>query len=690
MAQDASSTWLDAINVTGSRMAKTVKDSPRSVTVIGKEELEKKAPESIAEMLRDVPGIDLVDAGVAGMKRVRIRGEFSNRVTILVDGQEITDHSTYGTPFLVDPLTVERIDVIRGPASVLYGAKAIGGVINIITKKGGDKPVEAEISSTYFSATKGFQSSASLFGSFSGFDYRISGSLAEHGDRDVAGTKFSPTGKLDGSDFENDSLSGHFGYRFGASNNHYLSVKLEQHRLESNLWTDPSDLGLQPDGSEIHDFKIDLPQRDRKKVGLFYDADNLGPILKKIHIDGFYQTIDRLFSNVVEQTSGPTATPVPNFRSAVKVTSDDQIVDIGANAQIDLQLHRDHYVIFGAQYLNDELQKHTTVGGDFAPPLYGDSFTTLSDQRDNAEIRTLSFFAQDEWSIGSDTKVTGGLRYYHTEQELKETTRGTALTEDEDNKLLGSVGMTFTGIQNTTLRGLFSQGYVYPSLLQLYVPSQAGGQTIASNPDLKPETSNNYEVGARYDNGSWVFDGTAYYTNAKNYITTVPDTAAAPGSDDQIWDNADEATTYGIELLAQYTLPGTDFTPYVNGTYTRRELQFETFSTFNTNVPVLSARFGIKHKWTLGSDFSGWTDLYARAAKGVKETYLDSDGATMVTEKTDGWATLNLALGINYGEEDKYKLAVNFNNILNKAYRGTVDELPAAGRNVSVTARVKF
>src|SRR5690625_3720496 len=102
---------LDTITVVGTRTETSIKDNPASVAVVDQEQIDRRAPESIAELIRDVPGIEVVDASVPGMKRIRIRGESSRRVTILIDGQEVTDHSTYGTPLLVAPSNVERIEI---------------------------------------------------------------------------------------------------------------------------------------------------------------------------------------------------------------------------------------------------------------------------------------------------------------------------------------------------------------------------------------------------------------------------------------------------------------------------------------------------------------------------------------------------------------------------------------------------
>jgi hemoglobin/transferrin/lactoferrin receptor protein len=681
MAQDASSTWLDTINVTGTRTEKTIKDSPRSVTVISKEELEKKAPESIAEMLRDVPGVEVVDSSAAGMKRIRIRGESSRRVTILVDGQEITDHSTYGTPILVNPSGIERIDIIRGPASVLYGAKAIGGVVNIITKKGSDKPVQLELGGSYYSGSKGWQGWAALSGTVENFDYRLSGGLADHKDRSVPSGRYTSTGKLDGTSFNTDDIALHLGYKFGADQNHYFALKADQHRLDTESWTDPATLT-----GGVTDFNIDLPQRDRRKLGLFYDATDLSPLLRKVHVDGYFQTIDRLFDNNVTVTI-----PQPTVRTVdVMSTSDDTITDYGGTVQADFKFDADHYTIFGAQYLSDNLETAktsvTTMVGFGPSPM-----TISSASEDEAVINTISLFAQDEWSITPTLKLTTGLRYYHTETELESTTDPSRANYQggEGDKLLKSAGLTYSGITDTTFRVLYSEGYITPTLLQLFSYTTAGGETVYGNPDLEAETSQNYEIGMRYEAGGFSFDGTAYYTEAKDYIATLScgGAIACPSgskSSESIYANVNTAVTHGVEVAVQYAIPETGFTPYATGTWTKRKYEFPTFSTYNTDTPELSGRFGVKYDWQLAGG-KAWADLYTRVSNGVKETDADGD-----TDSLPGWATLNLGLGATFGEDDKYQLALNLHNLTNKEYRASLGEIPGTGRSVVVTTRVKF
>lgn len=684
-AQQSSTTWLDTLTVVGTRTELSVFENPASVSVVEGEQLERTPPTSIAEMLRDVPGIEVVDSSAPGMKRLRIRGESSRRVTILVDGQEITDHSSYGTPILVDPTNIERIEVVRGPASVLYGAKAIGGVINIITKRGAEKPVEFEVGGGLYSGSNGWQSWAALSGTAGQFDYRISGSLDDHGDRRVPKGQYTDTGRLDGSSYDNDNVSLHLGYRFGTDDNHYIALKAEQHRLSTESWTDPAYLT-----GGIRHFRIDLPQRDLRKVGLFYDGTDISDIVRKVHVDAYYQTVDRLFTNEVGVTQGPTMVDVVS-------TSDDRITNYGGTAQVDLQLHPDHYTIFGLHYLTDNLATNKTSdtvitgAGPFPINSYSEGF-------DDASIHTVSAFGQNEWSVTDTLKFIAGARFYHTRTVLNETTDADrmGIGSRNDNRFVASAGITYTGIENTTLRAQFSQGYIHPTLLQMFTDTSAGsGGMTYGNPDLDPETSWNVEIGARYNSGPLVLDAAAYYTRARNYISSLPcdaDGVSCPAGwetvrgDAATYVNTDKATTYGVELTAEYNL-NNGFTPYLSGAWTRRQLDFSSYRTWNSDTPALSGRLGVRWEGELFNQ-RAWADLFVRASSGVKLTTLE-DG-DLVTESLPAYGTLNFAFGGSFGDDDRFHYGIHINNIFDKEYRSSFDEIPGVGRSIKLTARMKF
>src|SRR5690606_22499996 len=186
-----------------------------------------------------------------------------------------------------------------------------------------------------------------------------------------------------------------------------------------------------------------------------------------------------------------------------------------------------------------------------APPT-----TTFSSGFDDASIHTVSAFAQNEWSFADDFKLTTGARYHYTttDHDLSIVNGAAAGTHpsNSDGRLVTSAGLTYTGIEDTTLRALYSEGYITPTLLQLFTDSSAGrGVLTYGNPNLEAETSRNIEIGARYNGGGFVVDASAFYTTAKNYITSVActPTAGCPVGapvDNFIYINADKATTYGV------------------------------------------------------------------------------------------------------------------------------------------------
>jgi vitamin B12 transporter len=142
-AQDAAGPAPDFV-VTPTRTPQAISRAGSAVTVITADEIAKESPKSIAEVLRRSPGLSVTEAGGPGSATtVRIRGAESRHTLVLIDGVRVTDPSVGSAEFdfaQLVPTDIERIEVLRGPQSALYGSDAIGGVINIITRKGRGAP----------------------------------------------------------------------------------------------------------------------------------------------------------------------------------------------------------------------------------------------------------------------------------------------------------------------------------------------------------------------------------------------------------------------------------------------------------------------------------------------------------------------------------------------------------------------
>jgi len=636
---------LGAISYLGTGLPQEVFKSPASITVIDGESLEERAPVSIANLLRNVPGLRFTDQGI---ERITIRGESSRRVAILVDGQKLTDHTTYGTPVLVDPTNIERIEVVRGSSSVVSGSRAFGGVINIITKTGADTPFEVSATTGYISATDGYRAALSASGTTrlgaGEFDYRLSFGTSDQDDRESARGGLVPSGTED----ENRSL--HLGYRQG---NHYLGIKAQAYDLAAEVFT----------GNPA--FQISLPNRDLRKGAIFYEGTNLAPWLTSLHFDAYVQTVDRVFNNNITIPPTPPGPPFP-----VNVISDsvDKQETSGLNIHAELRLSERSRTVIGLEYEDDALRADktstTTVVG---PPTVTTSF-------DKASIETLSLFGQHEIDFSDSLTGVFGARWYDVEARLKaSTTNGVPNppSSNGDSLALGSVGLVWTPNDRLALRANASQGYIYPTLSQLFLTTTAGGVLLTGNPNLKPETATTLELGARHDGENGLIDATLFYTRADDFIATV--ITGPTGT----YQNTDEATSWGIELYAERDLGLWGLTAYSSLTAMQRRLSYANgFKTRDSGTPAVSGTVGLRRFWQQGAT-SGTLDLFVDGETDAK--FRDDTGA--VTEAVGGYATLNLRATADLG--GGLSVTGELMNITDRVYE-PFGQIPGAGRSANI------
>ena len=264
----------DTLIVTANRSESSLWESPATIQVIDRQAIQNSTSVSIADDLQDIPGVEVTDNSLAGRKQIRIRGEASSRVLILIDGQVVSYQragQNYGAGLLIDESSLERIEIVKGPYSVLYGSQAIGGVVNFITKKGGDKPLGGSVKAVYNSATAGWEESAAAWGSIGNFDYRINGSYSDQGNRDT------PDGRLPNTNFRNNSQGVWLGYNL---DRHKFGLSLDRYKTSTQTWISDAD-------NQYDEFSVRIPKLEREKVGVFYDYDADGDYLKKIHLDAY-------------------------------------------------------------------------------------------------------------------------------------------------------------------------------------------------------------------------------------------------------------------------------------------------------------------------------------------------------------------------------------------------------------------
>lgn len=653
---------LDEVKVTAGRVEQELMDVNMSVSVITQEEIRRSSARNVGELLEDIPGVRINNDGGQGMKRIKIRGEDAFRTLVMIDGQKVSEHkSMSGSPMLIDPSMIERIEVIKGPASVLYGSDAIGGAINIITKKGGTKPIEGEVSAGMNTSASGKNASGSIYGGIDGWKYRLSASIE---DNDNLKT---PKGEMENTYFTARSVSGFLSYDFTPDAT--VGASLDYYDLEFGS----SDVNTPG-------FAVDVPKWTRFKAAAFGEIKNITSSFVRLRTDIFYQKSKKDMTNTVPGvwTQGEVDTfKAMGFEEAflnrvgvqagnayvLQPHASNDMNQYGFSIQADWQIGDRNYLIAGYEISYDDLNAHSWNTGTNVMPMM------LTDKNYDGYQMTNAVYASMETLLSANLTLTYGARYtwVKTDMDSINNKMGTKTSgEGSDGKIVFNAGVLWHGTDNLTLRASYAQCYRSPILQELYIDTSMGSTgTTYANPDLKPETSDNFEIGARWNSTGLSADLAIFYSTADDYIATLYN-AQKRGYQ---YNNVAEAKTFGVELTSSVRIAETGFEPYLTATWMRRQYQNGNgFSTYDTATPEFMLRYGVR-----------WSGMYAglglRAdafARSQTEIEYD-DGVQSATDSSSyrlgGYTTLNLTAGVDFGPKRQYSFDMGLYNIFDKGYQ---------------------
>ncbi|MHB9131585.1 MAG: TonB-dependent receptor plug domain-containing protein [Armatimonadota bacterium] len=432
--------------VTAERTEQTQGESIATTTVITAKEIRQQGAQTVADVLRIVPGVTLRQSGTLGsLATISLRGTKPNQTLMLVDGQRVSSPAFFSgvdpSKFLVDD--VERIEVIRGPVSSLYGSDAFGGVINVITKRHTTKGGETKLG---FGENGREQRSLSVHDGNDLLNWQLTGALPQY-------DGFRPN-----SDFSASNINGRL--TFPAVKGWELSLHGEHYQDTLGLpGADPFHTGYVnlTDHAWNRRDNIDLSAAREFGAGkLEWRAYRLDQEMKNV-APGIYDST----------VTGLTKATELNYRSTN-----------GA-----------HQWLVGGEYRREE---YTDVEGGYAPST-----------QQNA-INNTALFAQDRWTIAPKTDLVLGARLDdHSTAGSKVTPR---------------VGINREIRQNTFVRASYSEGFRAPNFVELYYPAGPWGPGYSGNPNLKPETSRQLEVGMNMVRGKDTLDIALFNNKVKDLI----------------------------------------------------------------------------------------------------------------------------------------------------------------------------
>ncbi len=488
-----SASELDPIIVTATRSPEPLNATIGDNSVVSRQELDKMPDATLAEVLGRQRGITFVNyGGPQTLSTVNVRGTNSNQTLVLIDGVRVNNGSNGLPPLNAIPASaIERVEIVRGAASSLYGADAIGGVINIITRKGGDGPISAFVNAgvgTYATS----QYDAGLSGSTGKWSYSVYGGYGQS-----AG--FNATNQE--NFFYNPDKDSYYRSNAGGS----LSLE----------WASDQTLTVQTLQSRVNG-GIDNGRPYFNDRGIQELSTNTISSSNRINEHWTSILTASLMIDRYESLTIPTASTSGQQYYRTEQTQ--------YTWQNNFNLTEDQTLTLGYERLNQ------MVNGSFSD--FGFPQTSYVGY-DGQEVFTNSFFAGYEGSWGIHS-VQASVRNDYNSQYKNFTSGSLNYAIDITEQWRASVGA--------------STGFRAPNFNELYWPQTS---SFVGNPTLEPEKSKNLEAGLRYLTGKGQFAVAAYWNEITNAIINEP---AQPGSFVYTPVNIGKAKIRGVTLSGDYAI----------------------------------------------------------------------------------------------------------------------------------------
>jgi len=435
-----------------------------SVTVITESEIQQRQSRTLPELLTTVPGVNVVQTGgVGGATSVFMRGTNPNHTKVLIDGIDVSDPSLTNRIFDLGNMTtadVERIEVLRGPQSGLYGSDAIGGVISITTKKGtGPAKVTAFMEGGSFGT---FNQGAQVSGSQGNYNYSFTAEHLRSSNVPVTPQELLlPGQKAINNDYDNWTLS----TKLGADVSENLSLNFVTRYIKSELHFT---------GDVFNPFPAPPTVADEQSLGKQDQLFTRGEAVWSL-LDGRMRNhFGVSYSDMSRWTSDPNATPIVT-------TADGQRTKYDARSYFDIM--PGHTLLVGAERENEAMQTETADESMANTGVYAEI---------QSEVAKHFFFVAN---IRNDNNERFG--NYST------------------YRLASSYRLPVT---ETKLKASYGTGFKAPTLSQLFVDFPSFG--FFANRNLQPETSTGYDFGFEqplFDN-RFVFGVTWFHNDIKDLI----------------------------------------------------------------------------------------------------------------------------------------------------------------------------
>ncbi len=453
-------TPLEEVVVTAGRFKELKREVTNHITTIDEHEIEMSTARDLGDLMaeKNIGHIQkyagaLTSVGIRGFRTETHGNDLEGKVLVLLNGRR----AATGNLAKIQTRNIERVEIIRGPASVQYGSAAIGGLVNVVTKQGRGKPsvsIGGELGSFGYE-----EAMVSFSGAVKGFDFSGSLSRSTRDDYDTGDDEsYDNTGY---DEIENISLN--LGYEFLPNNR----VGVIYSKFEADGVGSPSYIS-QNDPDDYND-------KSNESVDFIYDGSAQ---------DGLFSWRARYFDGEDDNTWVSPG----SYRSIMDTDQE------GAQAQ--LSWNPENYRL--------------TAGFDWINYEVDNTYSPTETEYDNPSYFLLAKAKYFDKSL----ILSGGARYDEYEVEVKE---GQGDDEDDDN-ITPRFGIAYLPVENLKLRAHYAEGFKMPSAQELAGNFVSRGINYVGNPSLDPEESQTYEAGVDFYYKALDTSLTYFYTDFEDKI----------------------------------------------------------------------------------------------------------------------------------------------------------------------------
>ena len=665
---------LQQVTISATRQEQDVTSVPSTVTVHDRKDLDRENVNTIKDLVRYEPGVSVGGAGLrGGISGYNIRGIDGDRILTQIDGVEIPN-SFFNGPYAktqrnyVDPEIVRSVEILRGPASVLYGSNAIGGAVSYYTLNPDDiiKPGQdsgARLKAGYDSADRSWLKSATVAGRADQFDGLLhlsrrdgheTESYGDHGGTGLNRTAANP------EDVRTTNVLAKTGWNYNDDDRLAFTYEKYDDKRDINQKSVVGGIFMNGQPTNLYRARNGSDNVTRERFGLenTFVLDSVLADHGKLNLNYQVAKTDQSSEEHYKASRDVNRTRQTLYKEQQWVF-DAQFDKAFAVAETD------HLLTYGATVKHDKVTGSRVGQGTCLAVGPGcsavgavsanttDTFSKLSDFPDPT-INTYSLFAQDEIRWNQWTFMPG-LRYDYTQltPHLTDAFLASANPSGKDpvsdskknwHRLSPKLGVTYAFNDNYTWYGQYAEGFRTPTAKALYgrFENLQQGYVVEPNPNLEPEKSKSYETGFRgnFDEGS--FDVAVFYNKYRDFID---EDNIKPGYDIETFKsrNIKHATIKGIEVKGLLQL---DAFGAPQGLYTRGSIAYAHGQNNDTGKPLNSVNplkgvFGLGYDQDTYGGLLSWT-LVQRKDRVDSTSFMSPDIAGKVF-KTPGFGILDLS-----------------------------------------------